>query len=127
MKTDPQQLERIVAYLDGELSAEESAQVEQQLASDEQFRQVLHSAERTWRALDDLPMAHVGDEFAKTTMEMVVDAARQDVEAKTMALPIQQRKKKTTTAVMVAMAFLLSALAFRVLASAPNRRLITRR
>ncbi|MGI9427572.1 MAG: anti-sigma factor family protein [Bythopirellula sp.] len=124
MNTDQQQLERMVAYLDGELSAEESAQVEQQLASDEQFRQALQGAERAWRALDDLPMSHVGDEFAKTTMDMVVDAARHDVEAKTMALPIQQRKKKTTTVVMVAMAFLLGALTFRVLASASNRRLV---
>jgi hypothetical protein len=41
-----------------------------------------------------------------------------------MALPIQQRKKKTTTFVLAAMAFLLGALTFRVLASAPNRQLI---
>ena len=34
-----QNLEQIVAYLDGELSAEESVEVERQLASDEHYRQ----------------------------------------------------------------------------------------
>jgi len=118
------QLERIVAYLDGELSAEESAQVEQQLAADEQFRQQLQGAERAWAALDQLPMAIMGDEFSGTTMELVVDAARQDVEAKTIALPIQRRKRGTTTAVLAAMAVLLGALVFRVGWQNPNRRLI---
>ena len=33
-----QQLEEIVAYLDGELSGEECARVERRLASDEDFR-----------------------------------------------------------------------------------------
>ena len=49
-----QHLEEIVAYLDGELSAEESARVEQRLASDESYRQQLQSIERAWLALDQL-------------------------------------------------------------------------
>ncbi len=124
MPPSQQQLERIVAYLDGELSAEESAQVEQQLAADEGFRQELQGAQRAWTALDELPMAHVGDEFSRTTMEMVVTAARHDVEARTIALPVQRRKRKTTTILLATMAVLLGALFFRVLWKNPNRRLL---
>ncbi len=124
MKSSPQQLERIVAYLDGELSAEESAQVEQQLASDEQFRRELQSAQRAWSALDQLPMPHVGDDFANTTMEMVVDAAQHDLEAKTIALPIQRRKRNTTNILLLAMTVLLAALIVRVITQNPNRRLL---
>ncbi len=124
MNTSQQQLERIVAYLDGELSTEESAQVEQQLAADEQFRQELQGAERAWMALDELPMAAVGDNFSRTTMAMVIDAARHDVEAKTIALPVQRRKRKTTTALLATMVVLLGALVFRVLWNNPNRRLL---
>jgi len=124
MPPSQQQLERIVAYLDGELSAEESAQVERQLATDEQFRQELQGAQRAWTALDELPMAHVDDEFSRTTMELVVSAARQDVEAKTIALPVQRRKRKTTTLLLATMAVLLGALMFRVLWKNPNRQLL---
>lgn len=124
MSNNSEQLERIVAYLDGELSAEESAQVEQQLASDEQFRQQLQGAERAWSALDELPMPHVGEDFSRTTMEMVVDAARYDLQAKTVALPVQRRKRKTTNALLIAMTLLLGVLAARVVSQNPNRRLV---
>ena len=124
MKSNSQQLERIVAYLDGELSPEESAQVEQQLAADEAFRQELQGAQRAWSALDQLPMALVGDEFSRTTMEMVVDAAKIDVEAKTLVLPIQQRKRKTTHLLLIATSILLGALAARIITQNPNRRLL---
>ena len=124
MPPSQQQLERIVAYLDGELSAEESAQVEQQLATDADFRQALQGAERAWTALDELPMVQVDKELAHTTMEMVVVAARNDIEAKTIALPVQRRKHKTKTVLLATMVMLLGALVFRVLWNNPNRRLL---
>ncbi|MEM8946787.1 MAG: hypothetical protein AAGD11_16555 [Planctomycetota bacterium] len=124
MKPNSQQLERIVAYLDGELSPEESAQVEQLLASDAQFRRELQGAQRAWSALDQLPMAQVGDEFSRTTMEMVVDAATLDVEAKTIAMPVQRRKRKTTNILLIATTLLLGALAARIITQNPNRKLM---
>ncbi len=124
MNSSQQQLERIVAYLDGELSTEESTQVEQQLAADEQFRQELQGAERAWTALDELPMAQVSDEFSRTTMAMVVNAARHDIQARTIALPVQRRRRKTATALLATMTVLLGALVFRVLWKNPNRRLL---
>ena len=66
--THDQQLEEIVAYLDGELSSEESARVERRLASDEAYRQQLQGIDRAWHALDDLPMATVDDRFSRTTL-----------------------------------------------------------
>jgi len=124
LNSSQQQLEQIVAYLDGELTAEESAQVEQRLAADKTFRQELQGAQRAWTALDELPMAVVGDDFSHSTLEMVVCTARRDVEARTIALPIEHRKRSTTTLLLVAMAVLLGVLVFRVLGKNPNRRLL---
>ena len=118
------QHERIVAYLDGELSAEESTLVEQQLATDEQFRQELQGVERAWTALDELPMSVVTDDFSRTTMEMLVDVARQDVEAKTIALPIRRRRRRTNFTVLAMASVLFGALIFRVFWQNPNRRLL---
>ena len=125
MNPNPEQLERIVAYLDGELSPEESAQVEQRLASDEEFRQELQGAERAWSALDQLPMPQVDEEFAHTTMDMVVETARQDLEQQTLALPVQKRKRNTTTGLLIACTLLLATLATRIILEGPNRSLVT--
>jgi len=124
MTPSPEQLERITAYLDGELSAEESAQVEQRLASDETFRQQLQSTERAWSALDELPMTTVGDDFSRTTMELVVTTAKKEVDAQTVALPVLQRKNRLRTILLATTVALLSVVAMRVLLQSPNRRLV---
>ncbi|MCG8450935.1 MAG: hypothetical protein MI725_15315 [Pirellulales bacterium] len=121
---DSKRLEQIVAYLDGELSAEESAQVEQQLASDEHYRQQLQGIDQAWAALDQLPVATVDDKFSKTTMELVVQDARRDVEQRTMALPVRRRKRNLATALMVGTCALLGVLVFRVVWNNPNRQLL---
>ncbi len=118
------QLEEIVAYLDGELSPQESAQVERRLASDETYRQKLQSIDRAWAALDELPAATVDDQFSKTTMELVVESARNEVEQQTRALPVQQRKQRLSTVVLVTAAALLGALVFRLVWENPNRALV---
>ena len=118
------QLEEIVAYLDGELSPQESAQVERRLASDETYRQKLQSLQRAWAALDELPAATVDDKFSQTTMEMVVESARSDVEQQTQALPMQRRKQRLSTMLLATTAILLGALCFRLLWENPNRALV---
>ncbi len=120
----PERLEQMVAYLDGELSAEETACVEQRLASEEDFRQELQSIERAWAALDQLPRTTVEDRFAKTTMEMVVQTAQQEVDQKTRALPIQKRKRSLSTGLLLTTAVLLGGLAFRSGWKNPNRFLL---
>jgi hypothetical protein len=112
-----QRLEEIVAYLDGELSAEESARVERRLASDESYRQQLQGVERAWKALDELPMLAADDKFSRTTMELAVDAARAEVQEKTIALPLQRRRGRLATwfvaAAAAALAFMVVQLAWQ--------------
>ena len=121
---DSERLEEIVSYLDGELSGDESARVEQRLATDEDFRQELQSIDRAWSALDELPLETVEDRFAKTTMELVVQNAREEVEQKTMALPIQRRSQNFKKVLLIATAGLLGCLVFRVVWQNPNRPLL---
>ena len=118
-----QNLEQIVAYLDGELSSEESVEVERQLASDEHYRQELQSIERAWKALDVLPVRTVDDNFSKTTMELVVKDAQREVEQRTLALPVQRKKRKLTTFLMMGTCALFGMLGFRVLWHDPNQQL----
>src|SRR5262245_46533002 len=71
-------LEELVAYLDGELSPDECRQVEERLANDADYREQLHELDRAWDALDSLPSTVPDDDFARTTIEMVTLAAREE-------------------------------------------------
>ncbi|NOY30270.1 MAG: hypothetical protein GXP28_08860 [Planctomycetes bacterium] len=121
---ESERFEQIVSYLDGELSAEESARVEQRLATDEAFRRELQSLDRAWAALEELPLTTVEDRFAKTTMEMVVQNARGEVDQKTRALPIQKRNRTLRNGLLVATAAVLGCLVFRISWQNPNRSLL---
>ncbi|MCH2113513.1 MAG: hypothetical protein MK171_01190 [Pirellulales bacterium] len=123
-RDNSQRLEQIVAYLDGELSPEESARVECQLASDEKYRQDLQSIDRTWAALDQLPAPVVGVGFSKTTMELVVGDAVGEVHARTQALPMKRRRRTLATVLMFGTCALLGMLMFRMINRDPNQRLI---
>lgn len=77
---DEQTREELVAYLDGELAPEDASRVERRLAEDPVYRQVLQELEKTWDLLDTLPRAEPGEEFTRTTVEMVALSAEADVE-----------------------------------------------
>ncbi|HYO24834.1 MAG TPA: hypothetical protein VEQ85_07785 [Lacipirellulaceae bacterium] len=117
------QLEEIVAYLDGELTGEACARVERRLASDEEFRQELQGIERAWTALDDLPMTTVDDRFSRTTMSLVIEAATQDLSARTQALPVARRRRWLSSTLAASVALALGFLAFRLAWHDPNRAL----
>jgi hypothetical protein len=121
---DEQRLEEIVAYLDGELSPEESARVERRLASDESYRQQLQGVERAWKALDELPLPGVDDQFSRTTMQLAVRAAADEVQEKTAALPIQRRRSRLATWLVAAAAAALGALVVRLAWQNPERMLL---
>lgn len=72
--------EQLVAYLDGELDAEGSLQVERRLAEDESFRRDLRQLQSTWDMLDELPKSEVSEAFTRTTVEMVVLSAEHELE-----------------------------------------------
>ena len=93
------------AYLDGELDADGVRRVEERLASDAAYRTELNQLERAWNMLDSLPRAAVGDDFTKTTIEMVALSASQEAEAIARELPRKQRRRR-----IVAGASMLAAL-----------------
>lgn len=68
--------EELVAYLDGELSADDSDRVERRLGSDPAYRQRLKQLQSAWDLLDQLPRAPVTDTFTQTTVEMVALTAQ---------------------------------------------------
>ena len=122
-RDDQQAMELMVAYLDGELSPEESSLVEKRLATDQRFRKQLQGFERAWSALDALPSETVGDNFSKTTMALVVDAARDDLKQQTVALPVQRRKLSRLTALAAVVGILLGVLVVRLVAGIRLRRI----
>jgi hypothetical protein len=71
--------EELVAYLDGELDAEQNLQVEQRLSADPDYRERLRELERTWDMLDELPTGEPTQSFTQSTLELVLseDTLRQ--------------------------------------------------
>ncbi|MEX0825125.1 MAG: hypothetical protein WD119_03115 [Pirellulaceae bacterium] len=63
--------EMLVAYLDGELSANERAKIEQRLIDHPNLRTRLQELQGGWELLDELPSVTLDDQFTHTTMEMV--------------------------------------------------------
>ncbi len=85
--------EQLVAYLDGELSAEEGRRIEALLASDAEVRLKLQGLERSWELLNELVPTPVDDAFTRSTMEMVAVAAVAEVELSQAALPRLRRRR----------------------------------
>lgn len=90
--TDDGLHEQLVAYLDGELDAESSLDVERRLAEDASFRRELQQLQGVWDALDELPRAEVDESFTQTTVEMVVLSTEQEIEQQQQTA---QRKSRT--------------------------------
>jgi hypothetical protein len=83
----------LVAYLDGELPEDAARRVEQQLATDEGYRQQLGELDQAWSALEALPTGTVDDKFARTTIEMVALAAQQDLNQRTAVEKTESRRR----------------------------------
>lgn len=62
--------ELLVAYLDGQLDADECERLESRLAKDAPTRQRLQSLDRVWNALDVLPRSTASPAFTRSTVEM---------------------------------------------------------
>jgi anti-sigma factor RsiW len=78
---EPERMERLNAYLDGELSAEERNDLERELADNPQLQTALQGLQRAWDLLDSLPRSMVGDEFAQSTVEMIAVSAADELTA----------------------------------------------
>ena len=66
----------LVAYLDGELTETETAEVESRLAIDGELRGRLRELQLAWDMLDELPQMAPDRSFLKSTIEMVVTTSR---------------------------------------------------
>jgi hypothetical protein len=71
--------EDLVAYLDGELSAEEAARIERLVEQDARVREELQRLAETWDWLDVLDRPTVDEDFTRTTIEMVAQSAASEV------------------------------------------------
>ncbi len=116
--------EQLVAYLDGELPPEESAAVEQRLASDAEFRGEMQQLAWAWDALDELPPPAVDDSFAATTMELIAVRAEQDLVAQTAALPARRRRRRGFVVLALALVTMLGFLAGSLAWPDPNQALL---
>ncbi len=116
--------EELVAYLDGELSADECRQVERRLATDADYRRQLTELEQAWDVLEELPQPAVTDDFARTTIEMVTVAAKQEVTVQSTTRAATSRRQRL---IAVAIGLGLAAGAFaavQTLVASANRILI---
>src|SRR3972149_1096545 len=116
--------EQLVAYLDGELDAQSSRQIEELLASDPEVRLKLQRLERTWELLDELETTPAGEKFTRTTLEMVALAAQEDVQKTLDEAPRRRRRRWLVGGVGLLAAGLAGFLAITLPMRDPNRRLL---
>lgn len=75
-------IQELTAYLDGELDEATQQAVETRLGEDPEYLSELHSLQRTWDTLDHLPMVDAGKNFTQTTMELIVDKAKNEKQSR---------------------------------------------
>lgn len=118
------QSEELIAYLDGELNAEQRRRLEEQLSSNSTLRQHLKELQQTWDMLDDLPRDQVDETFTRSTVEMVAIHAEQEVSQR---LSRAAQRRAAAWLGGIAATVLAGAVGFWVTyenLSRPNRRLI---
>jgi lysophospholipase L1-like esterase len=116
--------EELVAYLDGELGAEESRKVERLLADDPRVRVELSRLDQTWELLDRLPRAQLDPIFTRSTVEMIAVSAADEVEQQRAAEPLRRRRRWWLASGGVLLAALAGLWSGEKLASYPNQRLL---
>jgi len=117
-------IDELVAYLDGELDAEASREVEQRLSQDAQYRQRLRQLQQSWDLLDRLPKADVNDVFTQSTVAMIAVTAGDDVK-EMKAKQTRRRKGVWWLGVgSLAVSFLVSYVLVSRIADRRNKRLL---
>jgi hypothetical protein len=122
---DAPNTDELVAYLDGELSADECRQVERRLASDADYRRQLSELEQAWSALEELPQTAVDDNFARTTIEMVAVAAEREVSAQSAAQAAGNRKRTYLAGAICLALVAVSFVVARTMLPGPNGMLVS--
>lgn len=114
----------LVAYLDGELDAEQTRSVEERLSGDAEYRRQLRELQRTWDLLDHLPTADVDESFTRTTVAMVAVSASGDVDHVAAQRGRRKRWLWWSGTAAAALAFAAGYVVVAVLVSRENRRLL---
>jgi hypothetical protein len=123
-QSDAPNTDELVAYLDGELSADECRRVERRLANDADYRRQLSELEQAWSALEELPQRTVDDDFARTTIEMVAVEAERDANARSTTQAAGDRKRKYWAAAIGLALVVISFVVVRRLFPGPNGMLV---
>lgn len=116
--------EQLVAYLDGELSPEDSRRVEELLASDPAVRRRLQGLDCSWQALDELDRAPLDGRFTRTTMEMVAVAATEDLQRNRREGPRRRRRRWLAACAGLALAAAAGFMLAWIALPDPNRQLL---
>ncbi|MEM7314385.1 MAG: hypothetical protein AAF497_14655 [Planctomycetota bacterium] len=89
--------EILVAYLDGEVSTETRAAIEQRLADDESYRNELVKLQQSWQLLDQLPTAKTDANVTKSTIAMVAVDVKRELTGEMATGPSQNGSSANTT------------------------------
>lgn len=114
----------LVAYLDGELDAQQSRIVEERLSHDADYRRQLRELQSAWDMLDFLPTADVDESFTRTTVAMVAVSASDDVDRAAVRRRRRKRWLWWTGMVAAVLAFVAGYAAVSIVVSRENQRLL---
>lgn len=123
-ESDAPTAEELVAYLDGELTADDCRRVEERLANDAEYRQQLRDLDQAWEALEVLPATKADDHFARTTIEMVSVAAEREAEQQAISARSDQRRRLFSWTCAGAILAAIGFVATRALLPDPNSGLL---
>lgn len=115
--------DELIAYLDGELDPPTTQKVEERLKNDPAYRQALALHERSWDMLDRLQRSTVGENFTRSTLEMVSLVAAGEQQALPAARRVDWRRFGMLSLVAVT-ALVLGYGGGRAIWPDPNRKLL---
>lgn len=114
----------LVAYLDGELSADESADIERRLADDPVLRERLAQLQRTWDLLGTIPAKRLDETFTQSTVELVAMRVDSDLKASRKSLLRNRWLQGAVVAGLTLASVGIGYSASRYSREAPNRQLL---
>jgi anti-sigma factor RsiW len=114
----------LIAYLDGELPAEQAGRFEQRLAGDDSLREELRQHQQVWDLLDTLPRTDVDETFTHSTVELVALSAQDEIQQAAERASRRQRHFWWIAGEVIVVAALLGFLVIRLAVTAPNRQLV---
>jgi hypothetical protein len=116
--------EELVAYLDGELGADESRRIERLLADDPRVGAELRRLDQAWELLDCLPRAQLDAAFTRTTVEMIAVSVSDEAERRRSQRPSSRRRVCWLASGAVTLAALAGAWTGANFASSAPKRLL---